>query len=161
MLTVKAHDSDVNVISWNPLVHYMLLSGDDNGQIKVWDLRSFGDEASSVATFSYHQAPVTSLEWCPQESSSFISTGSDNQLIVWDLAVERDPEEEIELGPKDNAELTQQIPPQILFIHGGQTDMKEGHWHPQIPGMILSTAQSGFHILHPYNVNPLEEQHKI
>lgn len=37
----QAHDSDVNVISWNALVTYMLASGADDGAVRIWDLRSF------------------------------------------------------------------------------------------------------------------------
>jgi WD40 repeat protein len=37
----QAHDSDVNVISWNSLVTYMLASGADDGAVRIWDLRSF------------------------------------------------------------------------------------------------------------------------
>ena len=36
----RAHDSDVNVISWNKLTTYLLLSGGDEGGIKAWDLRN-------------------------------------------------------------------------------------------------------------------------
>ena len=36
-----AHDSDVNVLSWNNGTNYLLASGGDEGAIKVWDLRSF------------------------------------------------------------------------------------------------------------------------
>lgn len=35
-----AHESDVNVISWNKGTSYLLLSGGDEGQIKAWDLRN-------------------------------------------------------------------------------------------------------------------------
>ena len=40
-LTVSpAHESDVNVISWNKMTSFLLLSGGDEGGIKVWDLRN-------------------------------------------------------------------------------------------------------------------------
>jgi len=53
------------------------------------------------------------------------TTAADGQLCVWDLALERDPEEEMHLGDADNAEVPDDLPPQLLFVHGGQTDLKE------------------------------------
>ena len=35
-----AHESDVNVISWNRNTEYLMLSGGDEGGIKTWDLRN-------------------------------------------------------------------------------------------------------------------------
>ena len=37
---MKAHDSDVNVITWNKGTTYLLASGGDEGVIKIWDLRN-------------------------------------------------------------------------------------------------------------------------
>lgn len=38
-LSFRAHDCDVNVISWNATTKFLLASGDDKGEFKVWDLR--------------------------------------------------------------------------------------------------------------------------
>lgn len=54
MLTVVAHDSDVNVLSWNTETSFMLASGGDEGALKVWDLRSF-PQSSPVAHFAHHK----------------------------------------------------------------------------------------------------------
>ena len=71
------------------------------------------------------RSPITSVEWCPQEASRLTTTAADGQLCVWDLALERDPEEEMQMGVADNAEVPDDLPPQLLFVHGGQTDLKE------------------------------------
>lgn len=44
----------------------------------------------------------------------------------------RAAEEEAALAPETNALAPDNLPPQLLFVHGGQTDMKEMHWHPQV-----------------------------
>jgi WD40 repeat protein len=37
----SAHDSDINVISWNRSEQHFVASGGDDGVIKVWDLRQY------------------------------------------------------------------------------------------------------------------------
>lgn len=150
MLTASdAHASDINVISWNKNDSKFLVSGGDDGVIRIWDLRQFSaNGASAVATFKHHTAPVTTVEWHPQESTVFASGGADDQITQWDLSLEADDSEAIETDNK----VLGKLPPQLLFIHQGQTDIKELHWHPQCPGTIISTAHSGFNIFRTISV---------
>ena len=99
-----------------------------------------------VAIFKHHTAPITSVEWNPADSTVFAASGSDDQITFWDLAVERDTE------AASSAEEEPTVPPQLLFIHQGQTDIKEVHWHPQVPGVLLSTAHSGFNVFRTISV---------
>lgn len=92
------------------------------------------------------QGPITSIEWHPTDESMLAASGADNQLTVWDLSVEADDEA---AGPAGAGAGLQDLPPQLLFIHQGQTDIKELHFHPQIPGVIMSTAADGFNIFKP------------
>lgn len=150
----KAHNADVNVMSWNRLASCMLASGSDDGTISIRDLRLLKEGDSVVAHFEYHKHPITSIEWSPHEASSLAVSSSDNQLTIWDLSLEKDEEEEAEFKAKtkEHVNAPEDLPPQLLFIHQGQKDLKELHWHAQIPGMIVSTAADGFNILMPSNI---------
>lgn len=156
-LSIKAHEADVNVISWNRLASCMLASGSDDGTFRIWDLRSFKEDAF-VAHFKYHKQPITSVEWSFYDSSVLAVSSADNQLTVWDLSLERDTEEEAEFVAQQEAmqaEVPEDIPPQLVFVHQGQADMKELHWHAQIPGMLVSTARDGFNAFRPSNLGTL------
>jgi ribosome assembly protein RRB1 len=144
----EGHGRDVNVLSWNRLVNYLVVSGADDGSFRVWDLRSF-KSGSPVAKFHWHKAAVTSVEWSPHESSTLAVAGADDQLTLWDLALEDDPE--AECAVRGRADLSD-IPPQLYFVHQGQADMKEVHWHAQCPGVLASTAADSFHIYKPANM---------
>ncbi|KAF8273981.1 WD40-repeat-containing domain protein [Lactarius quietus] len=138
-----AHRSDVNVISWSRSTAYLLLSGGDEGEIKVWDLRNVKKTGTTVPD----PTPVASFTW---HRFHLRASGADDQVTLWDLAVEQDDEE---TGAMDDApEGGHDVPPQLLFVHQGQTDVKEVHWHPQIPGTVISTAQNGFNIFKTISV---------
>jgi ribosome assembly protein RRB1 len=152
-LSVLAHSSDVNVISWNKSVDYLLASGSDSGEFSVWDLRNWTLQKTpeTAAKFNWHQAPITSIEWHSTESSVLAASGADDQLTVWDLSLERDEDEEVIMGTNSLGDEIQ-VPAQLLFIHQGQKNIKELHWHNQIPGLIISTSFDGFNVFKPFNV---------
>ncbi|XP_047454055.1 glutamate-rich WD repeat-containing protein 1 [Mugil cephalus] len=138
-----AHSSDINVISWNRSEPF-LLSGGDDGLLKVWDLRQF-KAGRPVANFKQHSAPITSVEWSPADSSVFAASGADDVVSQWDLSVES-----CDVGAR--VEGLKDLPPQLLFLHQGQSEIKEVHWHPQIPGVMVSTALSGFNVFRTISV---------
>eukprot|EP01100_Stratorugosa_tubuloviscum_P006469 TRINITY_DN278_c0_g3_i1.p1 TRINITY_DN278_c0_g3~~TRINITY_DN278_c0_g3_i1.p1 ORF type:complete len:599 (+),score=329.10 TRINITY_DN278_c0_g3_i1:46-1797(+) len=134
---IHAHVTDVNVISWNKSVTYLLASGADDGSFKIWDFRSPKEPA---AVFNWHEKPITSIEWNPNDSSEIVVGCADDQITIWDLSVEKD---------EQNQEFDEDFPPQLLFAHLGQKEIKEVHWHPQIPGGVVSTAANGFNFFIP------------
>jgi len=140
MIAQDAHIADVNVVAWNRNVAYLLVSGSDDCSFKIWDLRQFG-RSDPIAHFQFHQAPITSVQWHPTDESVVAVAGRDDQLTIWDLSVETD-EAAGSSGPED-------FPAQLLFIHQGQKEIKELRFHPQIPGVIMSTAFDGFNVFKP------------
>merc|ERR1711924_214585 len=114
-----------NVIDWNKNDPF-IVSGGDDGVVKVWDLRNFSGLSEPVAVFKHHTAPVTSVEWHHEESSVFASSGADHQVAQWDLALERDAE--------------------------GLRDVKEIHWHQKVPGLMMATSHTGFDIFRTISV---------
>jgi ribosome assembly protein RRB1 len=138
----NAHDSDVNVISWNEKVTFLVLSGSDDGSFKVWDLRKLNEPTRH---YNYHKKPITSLQWNPNDDSGLAVASEDDTVSVWDISVESEAKNKND----------EQIPEALLFVHQGQSHIKEVRWHRQIPGVLLSTAYDGFNIFKP---NIIEEQ---
>ena len=141
-VSVKVSDSDANVLSWSKQTPHLLASGHDDGTWSVWDLRQWKNSESAakskpVAHFNFHKEQITSLEWHPTDDSIVSVCAGDNTLTLWDLAVELDDEES-----KYTADV-KDVPPQLLFVHY-MDQVKECHWHPQIPGMVMATGGSGF-----------------
>lgn len=153
MLSNKIHEnnSDVNVISWNPIVSNLLASGGDDGLFSVWDLRNFQSTDAPpqpLARFTCHKNPITSLEWHPSDESMIVVTDED-ATYIYDLSIEEDEEED---GGKTAEVGDGSIPPQLLFVHCGSQSTKEAHWHPQISSLVMTTALSGYSAFIPSNL---------
>ncbi|KMS65580.1 hypothetical protein BVRB_034530, partial [Beta vulgaris subsp. vulgaris] len=141
MLVVdNAHDMDINVMSWNQSVAHLLASGCDDGSFKIWDLRQFRS-GSAAGFFRWHEKPVTSIQWHPTQDSVLAITSEDDSCTIWDMSVELDREELQQGKGAGGADLGNlDIPPQLVFVHRGQSQIKDIRFHPQIPSLITTTA---------------------
>ncbi|QIW94733.1 hypothetical protein AMS68_000251 [Peltaster fructicola] len=149
-VSVKASSSDVNVLTWSHLTQHLLASGHDDGSFSVWDLRHWRDTASAakskpIAHFDFHKEQITSLRWHPTDDSILLACAGDDSLTLWDMAVELDDEES-----RYTADV-KDVPPQLLFLHYME-QVKEAHWHPQIPGLVVATGGSGFGVFKTISV---------
>lgn len=141
-ISVKGADCDMNVISWNTKIPYLLASGSDDGSFKIWDLRNFKGELFSggshlwslvyvgmlltfaytedapIAHFRYHNSPITSIEWDPLDENVIGVSAEDNTVTIWDMSLEDDTD--AALSGKITSEgqpAEAEVPPQLLFIH--------------------------------------------
>ncbi|KAF4759431.1 hypothetical protein FOZ63_004275, partial [Perkinsus olseni] len=147
-LTIMAHDTDVNVISWNPEVGDLLLSGADDGSFKVWDVRNTGH--GPMANFKWHRDAVTSVDWHPYDETLLAVASADNTVSLWDMSVEAD-DDEAQGG--QHLEGEEDYPAQMMFLHQGQTGVKEVKFHPQLPGVMVTTALDGFNVFKTCNID--------
>lgn len=96
---------------------------------------------AQVARFDWHRGPITSIEWHPTDDSVFSASSDDSTVSLWDLAVESD---EDEAASGENTQI--RLPPQLLFPGHYQEHVKDAHWHPQIPGAVISAGVAGLSI---------------
>ena len=130
-LSWEAHESDVNVISWNTECKYLLASGADDGCFRVWDLREVQRSAkkgageaspSPITDIRWHGGPITSLQFQPREESVLVVSSADDKVSLWDFSVEPDElggEVAIRTRPGEHGEEVEEIPPQLMFLHQG------------------------------------------
>ena len=78
------------------------------------------------------------------------------QVSIWDLAVERDAEEEAAAMAVEGGKAAvppPELPPQLMFVHQGQKQVKELQWHPQICGLCVTTALDGINVWKAANIS--------
>lgn len=141
----QAHSSDVNVLSWSPCVGELLATAGDDGGFKVWDTRN--TSAGPMANFMWHKKPITSIDWHPTDETMLVLSSEDSCVSLWDMAVEDDRD-----GTETEMPGTEHYPAQLMFLHQGQQEPKEVKWHPQLPGVCICTASTGFNIFKTCNI---------
>ena len=101
-MSFQAHDCDVNVISWNTTVKYLLASGDDKGEFRIWDLRHINSATNKsvdiplkpITRIRWHTKAITSIAFEPREESVLAVASADDKCTVWDFSVEVDEQQE-------------------------------------------------------------------
>ena len=98
-----ASDCDVNVISWNSAAEtrFLLASGDDKGEIRIWDLRMLQPfmnakkaDIDPITQIHWHTDAITSIQFEPRDESVLAVTSADNRMTLWDFSVEIDEAEQ-------------------------------------------------------------------
>jgi len=113
-LSFKAHNSDVNVISWNQKNPFFIASGADDGSFKIWDYRNPSEEQTEI---KWHTEQITSIDFQPGDESVVAVSSADNRLSIWDMSVEKDETK--------NKEGLNSVPENLIFLHQGQEEIKE------------------------------------
>ncbi|EAN79277.1 ribosome assembly protein RRB1, putative [Trypanosoma equiperdum] len=149
----QADPTDINVANWNKALQasHLLVTGADSGAVAVWDLRHVSSGVP-IQQLPWHRGSITSVEFSLHNESVLAVAGDDGQCTLWDLSLERDPSEEQEVvGELFGRPDLSGIPDQLMFQHQGLEHPKEAHWHPQIPGMMITTDYAGLHLFRPMN----------
>ena len=77
-----AHDKPINRISC--ISEHTLVTGDDGGEVKLWDLRAGSQEKAAVMQWNLHEDFVSGFAYNP-EAGSLISVSGDSTLCMYDL----------------------------------------------------------------------------
>lgn len=86
-IKLTGHSNEGYGLSWSTLLEGYLVSGSDDAQICMWDIRSLPEGNSELAALQKYQGHVGIVEdvaWHPQDPNMFGSVGDDKMLILWD-----------------------------------------------------------------------------
>ena len=74
--------SSIRVVKRNPCNGHLVVSGNESGNVCLWDLRN---EGSILVQFSAHDSLITELQYKENESNIILSSSLDGQLLKWNL----------------------------------------------------------------------------
>jgi len=73
-------------------------------------------------------------------------------MTIWDFSVEVD-EQELQSQQQNLDTNGMEIPPQLMFLHQGQQNMKELRYHPEHRNLLFTTSEDSFNVFRP-NFDP-------
>ncbi|EKX53422.1 hypothetical protein GUITHDRAFT_101124 [Guillardia theta CCMP2712] len=148
-LTIEeAHeDPDSNIY----LVRKLLVSGGEDGAIKVWNLQDLKSQKTTtkslapIAVLNFHKSAISSVNWHHKDPTMLVAACREECVSIWDFSLEKDDvanDIEAKYG-------LMELPPQLLFLHYGQKEISDAKWHPLLPNVVFSSCSDGIHIWKP------------
>ena len=151
----RAHgERDVHCCDWSAHRPVNVVTGAQDGGVRVWDRRNLG---GAQLVLNHHSEAVMNVEWSPHRPGLFATGADDGLVCLWDL--------DAKVIDGDGAGVTKQrmkvaAPPQLLFQHAGhQSPVVDFCWNPEDPWTVLSAsvdvASSGGGTLQIWRVSDL------
>lgn len=127
----NAHECDVLCISYSSIDENIVATGGQEGKIKIWDERNMEAPLYTFDTGSGNQ--VLQVSWSPHMSNLVAAGGTNRKVGIYDLS---------RVGMELKEEEKLDGPPELLFLHGGHTDILcDIAWNPLEPYEIASVAE--------------------
>lgn len=134
------HTSGINCLAFNPSNENFLATGSSDKTIVLWDIRQLSVPLHAMA--NAHSGAIDSITWSPHFETVLASGSTDRRVMIWDTA---------QVGLEQTPEEAEQGPPELLFIHGGHTEVvSDVAWSPDLPWVLASVSNDNhLHIFRP------------
>mmetsp|Transcript_9888 Transcript_9888/g.10392 ORF Transcript_9888/g.10392 Transcript_9888/m.10392 type:complete len:445 (+) Transcript_9888:21-1355(+) len=96
----SGHTAEGYGLSWNPHINGQLLSGSDDQQVCLWDIREASVNVNPINIFKGHTDVVEDVAWHQHHSHLFGSVGDDSLVLLWDPRDANTPKHKIVNGHK-------------------------------------------------------------